>query len=129
LKNSVFWDITPCSPLKVNQCLDKTCRLHLQSQRISQPRNFCLLPASNWFLVWIIIQHWRWKWHVSSKHWLNFNRLHGNISQKTEPFITTAVRTSNLYFKVVWTGNHNGEYTAHISYRHECKSQHCLLKC
>jgi hypothetical protein len=76
----------------------------------------------------IILQPWRWKWCVSSKHWLNFNRLHRNISQKTEPILTTAVKTSNLYFEVVWTGYHNGEYKANISYRHEWKSQHCLLK-
>jgi hypothetical protein len=39
LKNSVFWDITPCIPLKVNRCLRGTCRLHLQGRRISQARN------------------------------------------------------------------------------------------
>jgi hypothetical protein len=26
----IFWDTTPCSPLKVNQCFGGTCRLHLQ---------------------------------------------------------------------------------------------------
>jgi hypothetical protein len=35
-KNSVFWDITPCSPLKVNRRFGGTCHLHLQCQRISQ---------------------------------------------------------------------------------------------
>jgi hypothetical protein len=30
-----------------------------------------------------------------SKRWLIFNRLQGVISQKAEPFITTAVKTSN----------------------------------
>jgi hypothetical protein len=28
--SSVFWDITPCSPLKVSRCFGGTCRLHLQ---------------------------------------------------------------------------------------------------
>jgi hypothetical protein len=30
MKNSSFWDITPCSLLKVNRCFRGVCRLHLQ---------------------------------------------------------------------------------------------------
>jgi hypothetical protein len=29
--SSIFWDITPCSPLKVNGRYAGTCRLHLQA--------------------------------------------------------------------------------------------------
>jgi hypothetical protein len=36
LKNSVFWDITPCSPSKINWRFGEICRLHRQSRRISQ---------------------------------------------------------------------------------------------
>jgi hypothetical protein len=32
----VFWDITPCNPLKVNERFRGTCRLHFQGKRISQ---------------------------------------------------------------------------------------------
>jgi hypothetical protein len=39
LKNSIFWVITPCSPLKVNWSFGEICRLHLQGQRIIQARN------------------------------------------------------------------------------------------
>jgi hypothetical protein len=39
MKSSVFCDITPCSPLKVNQSFGGTCRLHLQDRRISQAKN------------------------------------------------------------------------------------------
>jgi hypothetical protein len=39
MKSSVFWDITPCSPLKINRLLGGTRSLHLQSWRISQVRN------------------------------------------------------------------------------------------
>jgi hypothetical protein len=40
MKSSVFWAITPCSPLKVS-------RLHFQGRRVSQVRNqLCLLFAS-----------------------------------------------------------------------------------
>jgi hypothetical protein len=39
MKSSIFWDITLCSPLKVNQRLGGTCHLHVQDRRISQERN------------------------------------------------------------------------------------------
>jgi hypothetical protein len=39
MKSSIFWDITPCSPLKVNRSFGETCRLHLQGGRISQANN------------------------------------------------------------------------------------------
>jgi hypothetical protein len=42
LKSSIFWDITPCSPLKVNRRFGGTCRLHIQGRRISQARNMLL---------------------------------------------------------------------------------------
>jgi hypothetical protein len=35
MKSTIFWDITPCSPLKVNQRFGGTYRLQLQG-RISQ---------------------------------------------------------------------------------------------
>jgi hypothetical protein len=38
MKSPNFWDITFCSPLKVNRRFGGTCRLHLQSRRISQAR-------------------------------------------------------------------------------------------
>jgi hypothetical protein len=59
-----------------NRRFGGTCRLHLQGRRISQERN-----------------------HEASRR-LNFNGLHGVISQKTVLFITTAVRTSN---STLWT--------------------------
>jgi hypothetical protein len=39
MKNSIFWDITPCIPLKFNRCFGGKYRLHLQGRRISQARN------------------------------------------------------------------------------------------
>jgi hypothetical protein len=38
LKSSIFWDITACSPLKVNLRFGGTCRLHRQGRRIIQAR-------------------------------------------------------------------------------------------
>jgi hypothetical protein len=30
---TIFWDIAPCSPLKVNRCFGGKCCLHLQGRR------------------------------------------------------------------------------------------------
>jgi hypothetical protein len=54
MKSTVFWDITPCSPLKANRRSGGTYTylLHLQGQGISRARNqreasrACLPPAS-----------------------------------------------------------------------------------
>jgi hypothetical protein len=40
-KITIFWDITPCSPFKVNWCFGGTHHLPLQGWRISQGRNQC----------------------------------------------------------------------------------------
>jgi hypothetical protein len=74
MKSSIFWDITPCSPLKVKTVLFVTF--------------FMLLP-------WLILRPWRWIQHFPPKLHLTFNELHGLISQKEEFCITTALRTSN----------------------------------
>jgi hypothetical protein len=39
LKSYVFWDVTPCIPLKINWSFGGTWYLHLQDRRISQARN------------------------------------------------------------------------------------------
>jgi hypothetical protein len=39
LNNSVLWDITPCSPLKVSRRFGGICRLQLQGRRMSQARS------------------------------------------------------------------------------------------
>jgi hypothetical protein len=75
MKSSIFWDITPCSPLKVNRRFGGTCRLHLQSRRISRTRN---QRESRWQA--------RWKRHVPPKRRLTFKQIHGVISQKIKLF-------------------------------------------
>jgi hypothetical protein len=105
LKSSIFWDIMQCSPLKVNQCFRGTCQLPSSGSKYktSKKKNsmkaggrwLCLPPA---FMLVSCSAHsltWRWRRHVPPKCHLTFNRLHGIISQKTELFITTAVRTLN----------------------------------
>jgi hypothetical protein len=43
-----------------------------------------LLPASGWFLAWLILQPRRWNLLIPLKHQLIFNGLHGVIFQKIE---------------------------------------------
>jgi hypothetical protein len=38
MNSSIFWDITPDSPLKVNRRFGKTRRFYLQLRRISQAK-------------------------------------------------------------------------------------------
>jgi hypothetical protein len=38
-KCSVFWDVTPCSPVKFNRRFGGICRFHLKGRRINQERN------------------------------------------------------------------------------------------
>jgi hypothetical protein len=38
MKGLIFWDITPCSPFKVNRSFGEICRFHLQGRRISSKR-------------------------------------------------------------------------------------------
>jgi hypothetical protein len=45
MKSYILGDITPCSPLKVNRRFRGTCRLHLQSRRISQVPYFMLVSC------------------------------------------------------------------------------------
>jgi hypothetical protein len=73
LKSSVLWHIMLYTLLTVIYHLRGPCYLHLQVQTISQARN---------------------QLEAGSKQNLTVNRLQG-ISQKTEVFVTTAVRTLN----------------------------------
>jgi hypothetical protein len=71
MKTAVFWDITPCSPLKVNRRFGGTYLLHLQGPRISRAR----------------YQRESRKRCVPPKRRLNFSGLYGVIFQKTVLFI------------------------------------------
>jgi hypothetical protein len=65
-KSSIFWDITPCSPLNVNRYFGGTGRFHLQGQIISQAKNchevgncscWLQLIYSLWVLCTQLIEH------------------------------------------------------------------------
>jgi hypothetical protein len=71
MKDSIFWDIMPCNPLKINQYFRGTFDLHHHGRRVS------LKVGVIYFSERLVI----------------FNGLHSVISQKIELFITIAVRT------------------------------------
>jgi hypothetical protein len=82
MKCTIFWDITPCSPLKVNQRFEETYCLHLQGRRISS-------LVSRWFHARLILRPWKWRLYVPPKRRLTSNGLHGGIYQKIVLFILT----------------------------------------
>jgi hypothetical protein len=88
MKGIIFWDMTPCSYLSVNRRFGEKHRLHLQGRKnkYSKPPDFLL----NLFL-----RPRRLRRYVPPKRRLTLNGLHGVISQKIIPFITTALRSSN----------------------------------
>jgi hypothetical protein len=53
-----------------------------------------------WFLAWLIWL-WRQKHHVLPKRRLTFKGLHGVISHKIKPFITTSVRTASPTYYMI----------------------------
>jgi hypothetical protein len=77
MKSPIFWDITPCSPLKVNRRFGGIC---VQGRRISQARNH--QEAGSKQGQRLILRPWRWCQHVPPKRRLIFNGLHGVISRK-----------------------------------------------
>jgi hypothetical protein len=108
-RRPVFWDITPCSPLKISRRFGVTCRFRLQARRINQARyqheagvasrTLVAIPASCMlYLALLILRPRSWRRHVLPKHRLTFNGQHGVMCQKTGLFSTTAVRTSNPTF-------------------------------
>jgi hypothetical protein len=68
MKSTIFLDVTPCCPLKVNRRLGGTYRFHLQGLRISRARNQresrwqapCRKPLTTAFTLYlarIILRH------------------------------------------------------------------------
>jgi hypothetical protein len=51
MKDSMFWDITPCRPFKLIRSFGRICRLHFQGLRISQATNQRDLLATYFMLV------------------------------------------------------------------------------
>jgi hypothetical protein len=54
MKSAIFWDITPCSPLKVDQRFGGTYRLHLRGRSISRVRKQCENRCSRGFRLYTL---------------------------------------------------------------------------
>jgi hypothetical protein len=89
-----LWELTSCLVVP-------SSFLYTSIPEFSANGLLCLLPASCWFLDWLILQPWGWRGRVPLNRQLSFNRLHRVISQKTEVFITTTVRTWNPTLRIL----------------------------
>jgi hypothetical protein len=100
MKGSIFWDITQCSPLKVNRCYGGTYSLHLQGRisRAWNQSNSSWQENTRWFLARLIPQTWRWRRYVPPKRRLTSNGLHDVISQKIVLF-TPIFSLLSLFWK------------------------------
>jgi hypothetical protein len=81
IKSSIFWDMTPCSPLNVNWRSVQTCLLYLPDLRISRTRNQHE-EGSKQIRI-------RDRWTLQTELPSTFNGLHNIISREIEPFITS----------------------------------------
>jgi hypothetical protein len=105
MQSTIFWDIKPCSPLKVKRRFGRTYRLHPQVVIISRERyksSVCHL-LSRWFLARVILRPWSCMRYVPPKRRLTFKGIHGVISQKILVFIAYSfhIRTRPRY--TYWT--------------------------
>jgi hypothetical protein len=98
LKNSIFWDVTPCSLLKANRRFGGTYswKRSIKVIRISDISDcnsaFTLVPCSAYSTL-------KMKAMIYSETSVVLNGLYGVIPQMIVVFITTAVRTLNpTYF-------------------------------
>jgi hypothetical protein len=65
MKSSVFWDITPCSPSKANQCSEEhVASIFRVEEYVEQETGRACHLMSHWFLVWLILRPRRWRRHV-----------------------------------------------------------------
>jgi hypothetical protein len=94
IKSSVFWNVTPCSPMKVNGRFGGTYRLHFQGRWVSQKRNEHELgskhSSSGWSLHGALALILKMEAICSSKMSVDF---HQTSTASYNP--ATAVKTSN----------------------------------
>jgi hypothetical protein len=86
LKSSIFWNITPCSPVKVNQRFGGPYSLDHQDREVNQAKHKHVAgskhSSASRFLAWFTCIPWWWRWCVPPKRRLDLTGLHSVISQK-----------------------------------------------
>jgi hypothetical protein len=120
---SCLLDIMPCSSLKVTWHFNGTwCHLRLRveewarqetSMKLALVATFFMLV----FLAWLILQHWRLRRHIPSKHQLTFDRLHDVASQKTVILISGSVSTFPCVAVLVGMKGFNSMMCRHLNIR------------
>jgi hypothetical protein len=103
--------------------------LHFQSWRTSEPcsvskEDFYVLGITSWsdsralfvtylcwFLAWLIIRLWRWRWHVPPKHRWTFNGLHSVISQKDRPLHDHRCKNGKSYSVSILPPDYTATYS------------------
>jgi hypothetical protein len=81
MKDSIFWNITPCSPVKVSQRSGGRCRLHLQDRRTNQARALLVICLHAGFLLGLIFDP-EDEGDMFLQSRLTFTGLYGVVSQK-----------------------------------------------
>jgi hypothetical protein len=99
MRRYIFWDITPCSPMKLNRRFGGTYCLHLQGGRIIQARNGIKQAVRRDLLVSSLVYPSTLKKRQYSppKRRLTFTGLHGGISQKIELLKMTVCVCTSMY--------------------------------
>jgi hypothetical protein len=93
LKYSIFCNITPYSPLKVNRHFGVAWHLYFECRRKRKTRN--QYQTGSWFLAWLFLRPLRWRLYVPPKCRLTFNWLHGFIYKNIQRLTITSVRASD----------------------------------
>jgi hypothetical protein len=105
VKVSMFWDISWCCLLRANRRLAGKFRLHLHCMCY---RQLCFLPATCWFLTWLIL-HPQNGGHAR----MSFNILHGIMSRKILKHISFHCRLLLLS----WSSNNASSSIIHTRRR------------
>jgi hypothetical protein len=101
-KSTIFWDIMPCNPLKVNKRFGGTYRLRLRNRRISRERN---RRESTWqaelcsLFLWNVVG-FQWTWHYNPEDSTLYNHHCENL--KSYIFYipsVTLLKLNRLWFK------------------------------
>jgi hypothetical protein len=82
MKSTIFWDITPCSPLRVNRPFGGTYCHHLQGRKNKTSKKPALLATCfhGDFFIGLFSRPWWWRRYVSPKRPLTLNGLDGVIA-------------------------------------------------
>jgi hypothetical protein len=89
MNNSVFWDVTPCSPLKDNRLFGRPCHPHLQGRRISRARNQQSSASrllACWFLAELIFSNLKMESICSSKTSVDTQRTTRRYNPEDDTF-------------------------------------------